>query len=93
MIRVQVVYALPLQQEVCTVAVPDGATVAQAIALSSLAQRDLSQHTVAIFGRPVTLDTPVHEHDRIEILRALRVDPKDARRRRQAHRAGGRRSG
>ncbi len=91
--RVEVVYALPLQQEVCVVEVPAGTIVAQAIALSSFAQRDLSNHTVAIFGRPATLDTPLQDHDRIEILRPLRVDPKVARRRRQSHKQRGRRTG
>jgi uncharacterized protein len=93
MMRVEVVYALPLQQEVCVVEVPAGTVVAQAIALSSFAHRDLSDHTVAIFGRAVTFETPLHDQDRVEILRPLRVDPKDARRRRQAHRDRGRRPG
>ena len=92
MMRVEVVYALPMRQEVCVVEVPAGTVVAQAIALSSFAQRDLSNHTIAIFGRPVTFDTPVHDQDRIEILRPLRVDPKDARRRRQSHRGRVRRT-
>jgi len=92
MMRVEVVYALPLQQEVCVVEVPAGTVVAQAIALSSFAQHDLSNHTVAIYGRAVTFDTLLHDHDRIEILRPLRVDPKDARRRRQSHRVRVRRT-
>jgi len=93
MMRVEVVYALPLHQEVCVVEVPAGTVVAQAIALSSFAQRNLSNHTVAIFGRAVTFETPLHDQDRVEILRPLRVDPKDARRRRQTHRDRGRRPG
>jgi len=93
MMRVELVYALPLHQEICVVEVPAGTIVAQAIALSRFARRDLSNHTVAIFGRQATLDTPLHDQDRIEILRPLRVDPKDARRRRQSHRERRRRTG
>ena len=90
--RVEVVYGLSLQQEVCAVELPQGSTVAQAIALSSLAGRDLSSHTVAVFSRTVTFDTILSDGDRIEILRPLRVDPKEARRRRNSHRANARRT-
>ena len=93
MITVEVVYAWPLEQQICTLEVPEGTTVAQAIALSNHAQRPLSDCTVACFGRPVALGTVLRAFDRIEILRPLRVDPKEARRRRQLHRGGARKSG
>jgi uncharacterized protein len=93
MITVEVVYALPLDQQICTLEVPDGTTVGQAIALSGRAQDALLDCTVARRGRPVALDTVLRDRDRIEILRPLRVDPKEARRRRQLHRSGRRKSG
>jgi uncharacterized protein len=93
MITVEVVYAWPLEQQICTLEVPEGTTVAQAIALSNPAQRPLSDCTVARFGRPVALDTVLRALDRIEILRPLRVDPKKARRRRQLHRGAASKSG
>lgn len=86
MIRVQVVYGLPLEQHLCSVEVPEGATVAQAIALSDNAARLSGDCTVARFGRPVALDAMLRDLDRIEILRPLRADPKEARRRRQSPR-------
>ena len=69
--------------------VEHGATVGEAIALSGVTDRhpeiDLTRHRVAIFGRLVTLETALREQDRVEIVRPLIVDPKEARRRR-AHR-------
>jgi putative ubiquitin-RnfH superfamily antitoxin RatB of RatAB toxin-antitoxin module len=90
MIRVEVVYALPLAQDICPIAVPEGTTVREAIQLSRHAQCDLASHTLAVYGRPAELDTILQEGDRIEILRPLRVDPKEARKRRQSHRRSGR---
>lgn len=85
MIRVEVVYALPLTQDRCILEVAEGTTVAQAIALSPHAQLDLTAHAVAMHGRLVSLEATLRDQDRIEILRPLRVDPKEARRRRQSH--------
>jgi hypothetical protein len=39
---------------------------------------------VAVFGVQATPQTPLHAGDRVELLRPLQVDPKDARRRRAA---------
>ena len=41
---------------------------------------DLARVKVGIFGRTVSLDTPVRDGDRVEIYRSLIADPKDARR-------------
>ncbi len=90
-LAVEVVYALPLQQDATTVHVHNGATVEHAIARSGVLQRhpqiDLRTSRIAIFGRLVLLDAVVENRDRIEILRPLQVDPKEARRRRATHRA------
>lgn len=37
---------------------------------------------LAVFGRARTASAPVRDGDRVDVLRALRVEPKDARRRR-----------
>jgi putative ubiquitin-RnfH superfamily antitoxin RatB of RatAB toxin-antitoxin module len=37
---------------------------------------------VGVFGRLVTLSAPLQNGDRVEMYRALTVDPKEARRRR-----------
>jgi len=86
MIRVEVVYALPLAVDVCRLEVPEGTTVGDAILRSRHGQCDLSVHSLSIYGRVVTIDTVLRDRDRIEILRPLRVDPKEARKRRQLHR-------
>jgi len=93
MIRVEIAYALPLTQDLCVLELAEGATVAQAIALSPHAQLDLAGHAVAIHGRLVPLHTLLRDQDRIEILRPLRVDPKEARRRRQSRGKRVRRTG
>jgi putative ubiquitin-RnfH superfamily antitoxin RatB of RatAB toxin-antitoxin module len=41
---------------------------------------------IAVFGRLARPDDPVHDHDRIELLPPLTVDPKLARQRRAEHR-------
>jgi uncharacterized protein len=54
---------------------PDGATLADAVAAASLT--DASD--VGLWGKQVPLDTPLAEGDRIERYRAITADPKQAR--------------
>jgi putative ubiquitin-RnfH superfamily antitoxin RatB of RatAB toxin-antitoxin module len=88
-VRIDVVSALPLVQVIIALDLPPGATVAQAVAVGC-PQFDPAQHTVAIHGQAAALDTALREGDRVEVLRALRVDPKEARRRRQSRRGSAR---
>jgi len=87
-IQVEVVYALPLAQDLCRLEVEEGTCAGEAIALSGITRRhpeiDLVHHRVSIFGRLATLQTTLRDRDRVEILRPLTVDPKEARRRRPA---------
>jgi uncharacterized protein len=81
-IRVQVVIAWPRRAEAVELALPLGATVADAVAASGL---DLSGITgYAIHGERAGTDTVLRDGDRVELLRPLQADPKDARRRRAA---------
>lgn len=90
--RVEVVYALPLQQDVISLDVAAGATVGQALAASGMLARhpdiDLRIARVGIWGRSTTLDALLREGDRVEIYRPLQVDPKEVRRRRAARKRG-----
>ena len=90
-IRVEVVYALPLAQDVCSLEVEDSVVVGEAIALSGVTRRhpeiDLGGHRFSVFGRLVTLKTRLRHGDRLEILRPLSGDPKE-RRRLRGQRAG-----
>ena len=86
-IHVTVVYApqARLVHEVAlTLASP--CTVGEAIAQSGLAQRfpELADPTLAtgVWGRKASAHQALRDRDRVEIYRALRVDPKMARRER-----------
>ena len=85
-IHVEVVYALPDQQPILSVTLPDGATVEEAIRRSGVLETfptiDLSVNKVGIFSKLVKLDEKVRDRDRVEIYRPLIADPKEVRRKR-----------
>lgn len=85
-IQVEVAYALPEEQFLVEVRLPEGATVADAIRESGLQVRypglDPAAAGVGIFGRPCPLSQVLAAGDRVEVYRPLQIDPKDRRRRR-----------
>jgi len=66
---------------------PEGSTVADALRVSNLLQRhpgiDLALQQMGVWGRACRPDHTLREGDRLELYRALEVDPKEARRLRQ----------
>jgi uncharacterized protein len=79
-IRVEVIQAWPRRHEARTLELPEGATVADALAAAAMPPEG---HTaMAIYGETVTTTQPLHDGDRLELLRPLLLDPKEARRRR-----------
>jgi uncharacterized protein len=75
---------------------PPGTTVLQALEASGLKAAfplaDLTQAVVGVWGRKARLEQQLRDRDRVEIYRALKVDPKLARRerfRKQGARAAG----
>ena len=79
-IHVEVIQAWPRRHETVRVDLPEGATVAEAIAAAGLTP---GGHVgVAIYGDIATADQRLRDGDRVELLRTLTIDPKDARRRR-----------
>lgn len=88
MLVVEVIYALSDHAERYVVAVPEGATVAQAVEHSGVIaahpEIDLVRDGIAVFGRRVPLERPLRAGDRVEVLRPLLADPKTARRDRAA---------
>jgi putative ubiquitin-RnfH superfamily antitoxin RatB of RatAB toxin-antitoxin module len=83
--RVLVAYAGPEGEALDEVALPASATLSDALALAPLVPRlglDLVGLSFAIHGQRATPATPLREGDRVELLRPLTADPKDARRRR-----------
>lgn len=91
--RVELVYAVPNHAWRVTVEVADNACVADAFGQGLPALRaacgsvgvEADPSRLAVFGRPVAAESPLHDGDRIEILRPLLADPKQARRRRAEH--------
>ncbi len=88
MMTVEVVYALPDDQDLREIRVPTDATAADAIRASGLLERfseiDLAQQPIGIFGRRCEPGQMLQPGDRVEIYRPLIADPKERRRRRAA---------
>jgi putative ubiquitin-RnfH superfamily antitoxin RatB of RatAB toxin-antitoxin module len=86
-IRIELVRAWPRRHESIAVEVADGAQVGDALDAAGW-RLDTEFTGLAVFGLAATLATPLHAGDRIELLRRLELDPKQARRLR-AERARG----
>ena len=80
--HISLVYALPTEQFLEELDVPEACTVEQAIQMSSVLVRfsdiDLSINKVGIYAKLVKLTQELHEGERIEIYRALPRKPRDA---------------
>ena len=91
--RVELVYADPAREVLIGFDAQPGSTVHDCVERSGLFRLvpDLRDVRIgfAVFGRQVEATDPVSSGDRIEVLRPLEIDPKEARRRRarRAHRA------
>jgi uncharacterized protein len=81
LIRVEVIRAWPRRFEAIVVILPDSATVAEALVASGFALEGIAAY--AVFGERVEVDTRLYDGDRLELLRPLQLDPKEARRRRE----------
>lgn len=85
-ILIEVAYALPDEQALIPLYVPEGTTVREAIEKSGILDRfpqiDVNKAKVGIFGKLAKGDTPLREKDRVEIYRPLIADPKEVRRQR-----------
>ncbi len=85
-IKIEVVYALPHEQTLLKLEVPQSSTIADAIKLSGLLEKhpeiDLEKGKFGLFGKLSKTDTVLREKDRIEIYRPLLADPKEVRRKR-----------
>jgi putative ubiquitin-RnfH superfamily antitoxin RatB of RatAB toxin-antitoxin module len=83
-IRVLVALALPGRQEVLELEMPEGSTAGDAIVAAKLGERfpgvDAGALEVGVWSRVASAATVLREGDRVELYRALKADPKDARR-------------
>lgn len=84
-LHVEVVYAVAGAQDLVPLALPEGAGAREAVEASGLIGRHgltATDLVLGIAGRRVPPEQRLREGDRVEILRKLAADPKDARRQR-----------
>lgn len=83
-IIVEVSYAMPDEQVILSVEVPEDCVVEEAIKRSGILERfpqiDIATDKCGIFGKMCKLTASLHNKDRIEIYRKLIADPKESRR-------------
>ncbi|MDW5444370.1 RnfH family protein [Polaromonas sp. SM01] len=87
LLNILLVYSsAPRQVREWPLVLPSGSTVAQALEASGILaefpELASSRLALGIWGRKTSLRQVLHAQDRLEIYRALRVDPKTARRER-----------
>lgn len=80
-LQVEVVLAWPDRFLARTLQLPDGSTVADAVSAAALAGATPGM-PCAVHGTVVAPTQLLHDGDRVELLRPLLADPKEARRRR-----------
>jgi putative ubiquitin-RnfH superfamily antitoxin RatB of RatAB toxin-antitoxin module len=79
--KVELLQAWPRRFQRRQVELPESACVADALRAAGWEHEpDVSGY--AVFGVAAGLDTRLHDGDRVELLRPLQADPKEARRRR-----------
>ena len=85
-ISIEVAYARPDRGWLIPVSVSEGDTIISGIRQSGILDQcpeiDPDTLQAGIFSRKLPLDTPLKDGDRIEIYRPLKIDPKEARRKR-----------
>ncbi|OHX23477.1 RnfH family protein [Xanthomonas alfalfae] len=79
--RIEVVLAWPDRYSSVHLELPEGATVAEAVAMSGLAV-ERAPAAYAVHGLIARPEQGLRDGDRVELLRPLLLDPKEARRRR-----------
>ncbi len=86
LIAVEVAYATPHKQHLLSLNVPQGSTLEDAVRRSGILELcpeiDLNVNKVGVWGKLSTLGQTLGSRDRAEIYRALKADPKEARRKR-----------
>jgi hypothetical protein len=87
-IHVEVCCATPELQAMSAMTLPAGTTAGEALARSGLLRRfpgiDPATITLGVAGKTVESGRVLRDGERLEVLRPLTVDPKEARRRRAA---------
>ena len=83
-IHVEVIYALPDRYWSIKFDLPENSLVEAAVQMAAKQWPDvpIDEHRLAVFSRPVGLESVLRDGDRLEVLRPLIADPKQARRER-----------
>jgi len=80
--HVSVVYALPEEQWLEALDVPEGCTVEQVIHMSEVLHKfqeiDLAVNKVGVFAKLAKLTQELHDGERVEIYRGLPAKPRNA---------------
>ncbi|KAB2920066.1 MAG: RnfH family protein [Dechloromonas sp.] len=88
MLNIEVCYALADKQEIVRLRLSDNATLGEALDKSGLLAKypeiDLKKNKFGIYGKLSKTDSPLRDHDRVEIYRPLIADPKEVRKQRAA---------
>ena len=83
-INVEVVFGTPESQQLVSVSMPAGSTVADALEMSKIGaafpDAAIAHLPTGIWGRPVERGQTLADGDRVEVYRELEIDPKEARR-------------
>ncbi|HET7065076.1 MAG TPA: RnfH family protein [Rudaea sp.] len=86
LLHVDVIYADEAGVFKKSLQIESGATVADAVRVSGIAadlgESGIDPARIGVFGRVVSSTTALRDGDRVEIYRPLKIDPKEARRRR-----------
>ena len=87
-LNIEVAYAEPGKQRLLAFQVASGTAARQAVLQSALPTEfphvDFAAAPIGIFGKKVQDSTPLRTGDRVEVYRALLIDPKENRRRKAA---------
>lgn len=83
-LQIEIVFASKERQTLKTLSVESGATVADVVATSGVLDdfpdQCIEQLTFGVWGRVVAPTHAVRDGDRVELYRALELDPREARR-------------
>jgi uncharacterized protein len=88
-LRIEVAYAEVQRQFLRAIELPAGATVADAIRVSEVESEchiDATGLRLGVWSKPTDPACVLSDGDRVELYRPLKIDPKEARRRRAGKR-------
>jgi len=89
--KIRIALATPARQEVIALEVPEGTTIAGALAQARAFERfpELAGAQTGIWGRVAPVDTTLRDGDRVELYRPASADAKAMRRERAGVRPSG----